>query len=56
VHLARGGAGARRLPRRPRRRGPGRRPASLAGLRIARDNGWSAPAADGSQTPEETHQ
>ena len=26
VHLARGRAGARRLPRRPRRRGPGRRP------------------------------
>ena len=30
VHLARGRAGARRLPRRPRRRGPGRRP-GLAG-------------------------
>ena len=30
VHLARGRAGARRLPRRPRRRGPGRR-AGLAG-------------------------
>jgi NADH-quinone oxidoreductase subunit E len=36
--------------------GPAAGPASLAGLRIARDNGWSAPAADGSQTPEETHQ
>ena len=34
--------------------GPAAGPASLAGLRIARDNGWSAPAADGSQTPEET--
>ena len=30
LHLARGRAGARRLPRRPRRRGPGRRP-GLAG-------------------------
>ena len=36
--------------------GPAAGPASLAGLRIARDNGWSAPAADGSHTPEETHQ
>ena len=41
-HLARGRAGARRVPRRPRRRGPRRRSPSLVGLRIARESGWTA--------------
>ena len=50
-HLARGRAGARRLPRRPGRRGPAAGPASLVGLRIARERGWTAPDADASPRP-----
>ena len=43
----RGRAGARRLPRRPGRRGPGRRPASLVGLALARESGWTGAAKRG---------
>ena len=51
VHLARGRAGARRLPRRPRRRGPVRRSRLAGGPGIARERGWTAPAATPAVAP-----
>ena len=45
LHLARGRAGARRLPRRPRRRGPGRRAGQPGRARDRAERGWTAPAA-----------
>ena len=42
-HLEGDRAGPRRLPGRPRRRGPDVGPASRLGLQIARERGWHAP-------------
>jgi NADH-quinone oxidoreductase subunit E len=59
VHLARGRAGARRLPRRPRRRGPAAGPASLVGLAspartLDRPRTTARPAARDQAVPADT--